>query len=112
MFFALLDHKVRPDFVGDDGNAVFPHQIDVIADLFFGPNTAGGIVRVAENRNADAFFLDLFLHILKIHAVNAVFVLYQRGRNDIHIVIFKDAGKANVGRRMHQNGIAGLWKGM
>ena len=67
---------------------------------------------VTEDGDLNAVFLDLFLHILKVHAPYAVLVLFQIGGNDVHLVVFENAGKAYIGGSMNQNGVARFGQGV
>ena len=94
--------QIGPNFVGNHINIQFFAQSHHFFDLPLLPNTAHGVVGGAEDHGMDIVGLDLFLHVRKIHAPDALFILLQWGVDDAVAVIFQTVGEADIGGTVEQ----------
>ena len=70
------------------------------------PHAAARVVRAAEDGDVDVVFFEFFIHVLKIHAPNAVLVAEKRAVDDFKAVVFKAARKADISGAVHEHGVA------
>ena len=96
-------NQIRPDFVGNDVNIILFIQLHGLFQLPPLPYTATGVVRGAENGGMDFIFLDFPLHILVVHAPDAVLVNLQRGVDNTIAVVLQCVGEADVGGGVNQH---------
>ena len=54
----------------------------------------------------DLMLYQFFLHVLKVHAPNALLILLQRGMDNLIAIVFQTKGEANIGGRMKQHFIS------
>ena len=106
-----VEDQVGPDFVRNDKAVVGFVDLHRLLDLPALPHAAGRVVRAAEDRHMDVVLLQLAVHILKVHAPDALLVKIQRRMNDLVTVVGDAAGKADIGRAVQQHAVAGGRKG-
>ncbi len=74
------------------------------------PDTAGGIVGIAENRRVDMVFLDLPVHVFVVHAPCPVFVADKRAMNNVVPVRMQRPREAYISRAVEKDRVAGFRK--
>ena len=94
---------VRPDLVGDDEHVVLCAQLRKALDLPALPHAARRVMRRAEHGGMYVVFHDPALHVLKIHAPDAVFVFHERREDHVVAVVAQRAGKAGIGGGVEKN---------
>ena len=100
------EKNVTPNFVGYHHHIVLPVQLHGLFHFPLFPDAAAGVVGRAENGGVDLVLHDLLLHVFKVHAPHAVFVLHQGGMDDVVAVVGQTAGETHVGGRVQQHIVA------
>ena len=95
--------EVRPNLVAHDHHVVLAEQLHGLLQLPALPDSAAGVVRRADDSSVDLMADDFFLHILIVHAPDAMFVPFELAVDDMVAVILKAACKADVGRAQDEN---------
>ena len=92
--------QVRPNFIGDHIDIIGPKNLHCLFQLPAFPHPPGGVVGGTEQRRVNMVFSDLPLHILIVHAPDAICVLLQRAEDEAETVALQLCGEASIGRGM------------
>ena len=98
---------VRPNFVRDNDAVVILIDLHGLFYLPALPHAAAGVVGGAEDSEVYAVLLELSVHVLIVHAPDAVFVAHKLGVNGAAAGIVKRVGKADICRRVDEHLVAG-----
>ena len=99
--------EVGVDLVGDHHDVVAQADVADAPQLVFGPRAPHGIVRVAQDEQLRARFLQLALEALVVHGVASA-VVEQRACDHLATVVLDHHAKRVVHGRLNDHGIARL----
>ena len=103
---------VGPDLVADHEALVGLKDLHGLLQLPALPHPPGGVVGGAEDSQMNVVGLQLGVHILVVHAPDAVFILFQRAVHRGAAQIFHVGGEAHIGGAVKQNLVAGGGQGL
>ena len=95
--------QIRPDFIRNHINIMFPKQFHGFFKFPAFPCTTGWVVGTAKNRCVDLLFHQFLFHILIVHAPHIVFITNQWTVHQLISCISKGICKSYISWRMHQD---------
>jgi len=94
---------VRPDLVRHDVHVVLPEDVHGTLKLPALPYAAAWVVGGAQDRRMDLPLLDLALHVLEVHAPDAVLVPDEGTMDDVVAVVLDASREPDVGGGVEQD---------
>ena len=104
---AARHDDVRPDLIGEDDAVVCGIDLHGLLDLPALPDPSGGIVGGAENGQMDPVLPELPVHVLVVHAPDALGVPDEIAVDRFAAGALQHMGEADVGGRVEQDLLSG-----
>ena len=101
-----VHHQIGPDLIGDHVHVVSFEQLHGLLQLPPFPGPAAGVMGVAQDGGVNVLRLELLLHVRKVHAPHALFILNEGAVNQVVAVVGQGHGEADVGGGMDQHLVA------